>query len=139
MKYGDNQYRFLLALAMIPKGWTIEELVRHYNFSRRKVELFLSRLGKLDCVMSKGTVKGKTKPKNKYYCMLQGVDMLNNLYERTKKNKSLTAFIEEHREELTKAILLAGAKGSINDNDRRGWILNDEGLYRWARSEGVRI
>ena len=26
-----------------------------------------------------------------------------------------------------------------NDNERRLWILNDEGLYRWARSEGVRI
>lgn len=26
-----------------------------------------------------------------------------------------------------------------NDEERRQWILNDEGLYRWARSEGVRI
>lgn len=26
-----------------------------------------------------------------------------------------------------------------NDAERRLWILNDEGLYRWARSEGVRI
>lgn len=27
----------------------------------------------------------------------------------------------------------------INDEERRLWILNDEGLYSWARSEGVRI
>ena len=26
-----------------------------------------------------------------------------------------------------------------NDADRRQWIANDEGLYDWARSEGVRI
>lgn len=29
--------------------------------------------------------------------------------------------------------------GKHNDEDRRQWILNDEGLYNWARSEGVRI
>lgn len=27
----------------------------------------------------------------------------------------------------------------LSDKDRREWILNDEGLYRWARAEGVRI
>jgi len=26
-----------------------------------------------------------------------------------------------------------------NDDERRLWVLNDEGLYNWARSEGVRI
>lgn len=30
-------------------------------------------------------------------------------------------------------------KNALNDKERRLWILNDEGLYRWARSEGVRI
>jgi hypothetical protein len=28
---------------------------------------------------------------------------------------------------------------ALNNEERRLWILNDEGLYRWARSEGVRI
>ncbi len=28
---------------------------------------------------------------------------------------------------------------TLNDAERRQWILNDEGLYRWARSNGVRI
>lgn len=27
----------------------------------------------------------------------------------------------------------------LDDEERRLWILNDEGLYQWARSEGVRI
>ena len=27
---------------------------------------------------------------------------------------------------------------ALNDAERRNWILNDEGLYMWARSEGVR-
>lgn len=31
------------------------------------------------------------------------------------------------------------AAPSLNDEERRQWILNDEGLYNWARSEGVRI
>lgn len=28
---------------------------------------------------------------------------------------------------------------SLNFEERRQWVLNDEGLYRWARSQGVRI
>lgn len=27
----------------------------------------------------------------------------------------------------------------LNDSERRQWILNDEGLYNWARREGVRV
>lgn len=27
----------------------------------------------------------------------------------------------------------------LSPEDLRGWVLNDEGLYNWARSEGVRI
>jgi hypothetical protein len=26
----------------------------------------------------------------------------------------------------------------LNDEDRRGGVLNDEGLYNWARSEGCK-
>ena len=42
-------------------------------------------------------------------------------------------FIKNNRKEITEAT------GATNDEDRRLWILNDEGLYNWARSEGVRI
>ena len=29
--------------------------------------------------------------------------------------------------------------GKLNDADRREWIANDEGLYLWAKREGVRV
>ena len=48
---------------------------------------------------------------------------------------NLTEFIRENRkeiDELTKSPYK-------NDNERRLWVLNDEGLYLWAKSEGVRI
>ncbi len=49
--------------------------------------------------------------------------------------KTLQDFIEEHRQEIDE-ITKSAYK---NDEERRLWILNDEGLYNWARSEGVRI
>jgi len=27
----------------------------------------------------------------------------------------------------------------LNDAERRQWVMNDEGLYMWARREGVRV
>lgn len=62
-------------------------------------------------------------------------------------------FIKMHRQEIDQAINAEiyrydgrGGKGTIpnpppkhNDEERRGWILNNEGLYSWARSEGVKI
>jgi hypothetical protein len=48
---------------------------------------------------------------------------------------TLEKFIREHRDEID-----AATKSPYkNDAERRLWIMNDEGLYRWARSEGVRI
>lgn len=65
------------------------------------------------------------------------------------KSKSLTQFIKENRTQLDKAIndhLTRYDKKPfvrdivyLNDEERRKWILNDEGLYNWARSEGVKI
>lgn len=62
-------------------------------------------------------------------------------------------FIRQHRSELDQVINSViyrydgnGGVGKVptppptyNDEERRLWILNDEGLYCWARSEGVRI
>lgn len=56
-----------------------------------------------------------------------------------KPRKALRAFIRENRGELDAAIRQRIGYQSLNDEDRRQWILNDEGLYRWAQSEGVRI
>lgn len=58
--------------------------------------------------------------------------------------KSLQQFIKENRQEIDECIIraLGGDPKSYrykNDEERRLWILNDEGLYLWARSEGVRI
>jgi hypothetical protein len=54
---------------------------------------------------------------------------------------SLNQFIRTYRAELDVAIrrALNDPDFRLNDKERRLWILNDEGLYRWARSEGVPI
>ena len=57
---------------------------------------------------------------------------------------SIRQFIKKHRQEIDECIIRAlggdpQAHRYKNDEERRLWILNDEGLYRWARSEGVRI
>lgn len=62
-------------------------------------------------------------------------------------------FIRQNRAELDRLINAAlfrhdgkGGRGTVpdpppsrNDGEREEWVLNDEGLYRWARSEGVRV
>lgn len=47
---------------------------------------------------------------------------------------TLRDFIRANRAELDKVIRRSGYLGTINDNDREEWILNDGGLYLWARS-----
>ena len=52
---------------------------------------------------------------------------------------TLREFIKENRVELDACIKRVVPNIHLNDAERRLWILNDEGLYNWARSEGVRI
>ena len=66
---------------------------------------------------------------------------------------TIKAFIAQNREELDRSINSAiyrydgrGGKGTVpnpppsrNDSERQEWIMNDEGLYNWARSEGCRV
>lgn len=53
--------------------------------------------------------------------------------------KSMREWIKENREELDRCIHRICSNCTLNDSDRRQWILNDEGLYLWARSEGVNV
>lgn len=52
---------------------------------------------------------------------------------------TLREFIKQNREELDTCIKNVVPNSRLNDEERRQWILNDEGLYHWARSEGVKI
>ena len=52
---------------------------------------------------------------------------------------TLREFIKGHRAEIDEAVRCLVPDNRMNDEERRLWVLNDEGLYLWARSEGVRI
>ena len=50
----------------------------------------------------------------------------------------LRAWIRANRAEIDSTIRRACPNvGSLNDDDRAQWVANDEGLYLWARGEGV--
>ena len=49
-------------------------------------------------------------------------------------------FLKENKDTIDNIIhKLCGDNFSINDGERWNWVQNDEGLYNWARSEGVRV
>ena len=52
---------------------------------------------------------------------------------------TLREFIKENKDEIDAAIKSACSNCRLNYEERRLWILNDEGLYTWARSYGVKI
>ncbi len=52
---------------------------------------------------------------------------------------TLREFIKDNRQELDEAIRRVVPNAQIDNEERRQWVLNDEGLYNWARSEGVEI
>jgi hypothetical protein len=52
---------------------------------------------------------------------------------------TLKSFIRANRAEIDTAIRAQVPDARINDEERRLWVLNDEGLYLWARREGVPI
>ena len=70
-----------------------------------------------------------------------------------KSMTSMREFVRQNRAEIDKAINSVmyrwdgnGGRGTVptpaptyNDEERQQWVLNDEGLYRWARTEGVPI
>jgi len=52
---------------------------------------------------------------------------------------TLRNFITENKEELDNCIQSVSPGAPKNYEERRLWILNDEGLYNWARRSGVII
>lgn len=52
---------------------------------------------------------------------------------------TIREFIKTNRLRIDGVILHECPDVKLNDVERRLWILNDENLYRWARSEGVKI
>lgn len=57
----------------------------------------------------------------------------------------LREFIKQNRAEIDRLVFnhthhrYNQSQTLKNDKDREEWVLNDEGLYRWAKSEGVKI
>jgi len=47
-------------------------------------------------------------------------------------------FIKENREAIDKYIKSVCPNCPLNNESRRDWIMNDEYLYNWARSFGVK-
>lgn len=53
---------------------------------------------------------------------------------------TLRQFIRQYRQEIDMTIKSLNPNQNIwNDRERELWILNDESLYNWARSENVNI
>lgn len=52
---------------------------------------------------------------------------------------TLREFIKVYKAEIDEAVRRVVPDNRMNDEERRLWVLNDEGLYLWARSEGVKI
>lgn len=50
---------------------------------------------------------------------------------------TLKQWIQRNKTEIDAAIKRAYAPGVQNTEDRRLWVLNDENLYKWAKSDGV--
>jgi hypothetical protein len=50
-------------------------------------------------------------------------------------------FIRENRDTIDLSIrcVVTNSNFDIDDDEREMWIINDESLYNWARSEGVDV
>ena len=53
---------------------------------------------------------------------------------------SIKEWIKKNKKELDAHIHSQLGHGEpLNNKDREEWMLNDEGLYNWARSDGVKL
>ena len=51
----------------------------------------------------------------------------------------MDSFIQENKSEIDSYILNKSPNNRLDDDEREMWIMNDEGLYLWAKREGVEI
>ena len=59
--------------------------------------------------------------------------------QKNKNEKSMDNFIQENKSEIDSYILSKSPNNRLDDDERELWIMNDEGLYLWAKREGVDI
>lgn len=52
---------------------------------------------------------------------------------------TIKQFIRDNRKKIDAIVQEFYGQRITNDKERHEWILNDEGLYRWAHQEGVNI
>ena len=57
----------------------------------------------------------------------------------TRRRLSMREFIRRNRDAITEAIRQQVPNSTLNDDDRRKWVLLDESWYDRARREGVRV
>jgi hypothetical protein len=55
------------------------------------------------------------------------------------KKKSLRQWIRNNRKKIDYIIKIVVPDCRINDDERRLWVLNDEGLFLWAKREHVDV
>jgi hypothetical protein len=54
------------------------------------------------------------------------------------KKISLERFVKDHRGEIVQAVLRACSNPpELDDEELALWVMNDEGLYSWAKHEGM--
>jgi len=53
--------------------------------------------------------------------------------------KSLRAWVKKNRVDIDSIIRSNCSNCRLNDEERELWVMNDEGLYNWAKSEGVNV
>ena len=70
------------------------------------------------------------------------IDAAVTQYEDALREEQLAEFINENRAELVDIIHRTVPNmplDQIDDDEIEDWIINDEGLYNWALSEGVEL
>ncbi len=64
--------------------------------------------------------------------------MISCQHRKTNK-KSLKMWIKQNRVEIDEVIKSVYSNCRLNDAERELWVLNEEYLYKWARSENVDV